>query len=239
MDMEYFYSENAPYVDVLSPPHLLYLLFCGVVIFHFVRSHKTIRQHREKVGKIMLGIILFQQIFLMYGWYLLTSSDLLKNALPLEMCRVSTILTIFFLITKDNRFMDVIFYFSIYALASLFYPKNVYHFLHVNGISYMINHLMTVLAPIFGAIAYGWKPSWKAFTRAAIAFTVFLPVVIVVNHFTGGNYFYLVDRPFWSAMPAGLFVGIAYVVTIAGFALVTWAIDFAVEKVSLKKKLAV
>ncbi len=149
MPLEHFYSENAPYVDVLSWPHIAYLLFCGVVIFHFVRSHKSIREHREKVGKIMLGIILFQQIFLMYGWYLLTASNLLKNALPLEMCRISTLLTIVFLITKDNRFMDVIFYFSIYALASLFCPKNVYHFLHVNGLSYMINHLMTVLTPHF------------------------------------------------------------------------------------------
>ncbi len=238
MPLEYFYSENAPYVEVLSLPHLAYLIFCAAAVFLFIRSRKAIRDNREKVGKTMLGIFLFQQIFLMYGLYLLTSSDLLKNALPLEMCRISSILTIFFLITKDSRFMDVIFYFSIYALASLFYPKNVYHFLHVNGLSYMINHLMTVLTPIFGIIAYGWKPSWKAFRRAAIAFSVFLPVVIVVNHFTGGNYFYLVDRPFWNDLPAPLFVGIAYVGTIAGFALVTWAMETAVSKVSARKALA-
>ncbi len=238
MPLEYFYSENAPYVEVLSLPHLAYLIFCAAAVFLFIRSRKAIRDNREKVGKTMLGIILFQQIFLMYGWYLLTSSDLLKNALPLEMCRISSILTIFFLITKDSRFMDVIFYFSIYALASLFYPKNVYHFLHVNGLSYMINHLMTVLTPIFGIIAYGWKPSWKAFRRAAIAFSVFLPVVIMVNHFPGGNYFYLVDRPFWNDLPAPLFVGIAYVGTIAGFSLVTWAVETAVSKVSARKALA-
>ncbi len=238
MPLEYYYSENAPYVDVLSLPHLLYLAFCAVTIVLFVRNHKVIRKNRDRVGKVMLGIILFQQIFLMYGWYLLTSTDLLKNALPLEMCRVSSILTILFLITKDKRYMDVIFYFSIFALCSLFYPKNVYHFLHVNGLSYMINHLMTVLTPIFGAIAYGWRPSWKAFFRAAAAFSIFLPVVLVVNHFTGGNYFYQVDRPFWNDMEPWLFTTITYVGTVGGFALVTWVISLVLDKVS-QKKLAV
>ncbi len=239
MPLEYFYAESAPYVKVLSLPHLVYLLLCALAVFLFIRERDSIRKNRKKVGRIMLGIILFQQIFLMYGWYLFTSSNLLRYALPLELCRVSSLLTICFLITEDTRFMDVIAYFSIYALASLFYPKNVYHFLHINGLSYMINHLMTVLTPIFGAVAYGWKPSWRTFKRAAAAFTVYLPVVILINRLTGGNYFYLVDRPFWNGMPAPLFVGITYVGTVGGFALVTWAIKLLVERFSAKKELAV
>ncbi len=232
MPLEYYYAIDAPYVKVLSIDHILYLLACAVIVFLLVRFRKPIAEKRDTVSKIMLGIILFQQIFLMYGWYLLVTDELLKQALPLEMCRISSILTIVFLLTKDKRIMDVIFYFSIYALASLFYPKNIYHFLHVNGLSYMINHLMTVLTPIFGVIAYGWRPSWKGFTRASIAFTVYLPVVIVVNHLTGGNYFYQVDRPFWNDMEPWLFTTITYVGTIGGFALVT----FLLTKLTNRKK---
>ncbi len=232
MPLEHYYAIDAPYVKVLSIDHILFLLACAIIVFFFVRFRREIAAHRETVSKIMLGIVLFQQIFLMYGWYIHVTDELLKQALPLEMCRISSILTIFFLITKDNRLMDVIFYFSIYALASLFYPKNIYHFLHVNGISYMINHLMTVLTPIFGAIAYGWRPSWKAFTRASVVFSVYLPVVILVNHLTGGNYFYRVDRPFWNDMESWLFDLITYVGTIGGFALVT----LVLTKLTAKEK---
>ncbi len=226
MPLEYFYAIDAPYVQVLSIEHLLFLAACAFIVFVFVRSHRAICFHRERVSVVMLGIILFQQIFLMYGWYLLVTApgELLKQALPLEMCRISSLLTICFLITKDQRFMDVIFYFSIFALCSLVYPKNIYHFAHVNGISYMINHLMTVLTPIFGAIAYDWRPSWKAFVRATAVFSVFLPVVLIVNHLTGGNYFYQVDRPFWNDMTPWLFSTITYVGTVGGFALVTWVL---------------
>ncbi len=238
MSLDYFVSPDAPYLKIYTLPHILYLLFCFSAVFFFIRYRKLIREKRVLVGKIILGIILFQQIFLMYGWYLLFEDELLANALPLEMCRISSILTILFLVTGNTGFMDVIFYFSIFALCSLFYPKNVYHFLHVNGVSYMINHLMTVLTPIFGAIAYGWKPGWKAFRRAAITFTVYLPVVIVVDQLTGGNYFYLVDRPFLNSMEAWAFDALAYGVTIVGFALVTWLVE-ALVKVFGTKKVAV
>ncbi len=232
MPLEYFYALDAPYVKILSVDHLVFLAVCAAVIFCFIRSRKSIRLHREKVGLVMLGIVLFQQIFLMYGWYLCVTppGELLKQALPLEMCRISSILTICFLLTKDQRFMDVIFYFSIFALCSLVYPKNIYHFAHINGISYMINHLMTVLIPIFGVIAYDWRPGWRAFSRATAVFTLFLPVVLVVNHLTGGNYFYQVDRPFWNDMAPWLFSTITYVGTVGGFALVTWLLTTLLPK---------
>ncbi len=231
--MDYYFSTDprvAPYVKVFSLGHILFLVGCVLTVFLFIRSGKAIREHRDTWRKVFFWIILFQQVFLMYGWYLLVSEDLLKEALPLEMCRISSILTLVFLLTQDQRFMDVVFYFSIFALCSLFYPKNVYHFLHVNGIGFMINHLMTVLTPIFGVVAYGWRPTWKSFFRAAGVFTVYLPTVILVNHFTGGNYFYLVDRPFLGSLSPWLFDVLAYVVTVGGFALVTWLITSLVRR---------
>ncbi len=238
MPLEYYYSGDpsvAPFVELYSLEHILYLLFCFAAVYLLIRFRKGIREKRDTVSKIFLGILLFQQIFLLYGWYYLFHEDFLAEGLPLQMCRVSSLLTIFFLITKNTKFMDVVFYFSIYALISLFYPQEVYHFCHVNGLSYMINHLITVLMPIFGAIAYGWRPTWKSFFRACGAFTVYLPVAIIVNQFTNGNYFYLERRPFFHDMPAWLFDGLAYVVTIAGFALATFAVYWITGLVQKKR----
>lgn len=131
--------------------------------------------------------------------------------------------------------MDVIFYFSIYALISLFYPLSVYNFAHVSGISYMINHLITVLIPIFGAIAFDWQPDWMSFRRAAAVFTVYLPLAMLANRLTGGNYFYLTQRPFLNGMSTWLYNCLAYLVTIVGFAIVTLFIRWACEKYSKTK----
>lgn len=228
------YSPDAPFVKLYSVEHIIYLLTCFAIIFIFIKAGKTVKKKRDAISKIFLGVLAFQQIFLLYGWYICCSGAFLSQGLPLHLCRVSSLLTLVFLITKDKRIMDVIFYFSIYALISFFYPMNVYNFAHVSGVSYMINHLVTVLIPIFGAIAYDWCPGWKSFARAAAAFTVYLPVAVLANHLTGGNYFYLVDRPFLGSLPAWLYTSLAYVVTVGAFALVTLLVTSLVKRFGRK-----
>ena len=234
MFSESFYSVDASYVKVYGLPHICYLLFCIVTVFLFIQQRKTVLAKRDTIRKCFLSVLAFQQVFLLYGWYILVSGVFWKEGLPLQLCRVSSLLTIWYLIRKDNRILDVIFYFSIYALISLFYPMNVYHFGHISGISYMINHLLTVLIPIFGAIAYNWRPGWSAFVRGSLAFTLYLPCAILANQLTGGNYFYLTQRPFLNTMPSWLYCGLAYAVTIGGFAVVTFAINMILK--SFQKK---
>ena len=235
---ESFYSPDAAYVKIYSVEHVIYLLFCIAVVFLFVKNHSWVRARRQRLSNVFLGVLLFQQVFLLYGWYAVCSGAFWSQGLPLQLCRVSSLLTIWYLIKKDNRVLDVIFYFSIYALISLFYPLSVYHFAHVSGISYMINHLLTVLIPIFGAIAYGWQPSWKGFFRAACAFTAYLPCAILANSITGGNYFYLTQRPFLNSLPAWLYDILAYVVTVGGFAIITWLLGLVIGQVQKRKAAA-
>lgn len=116
--------------------------------------------------------------------------------MPLHLCRISSILTLVFLKTKNKKLLDIIFYFSLFAIGSLFYPKDVYHFMHINGISYMINHLITVAMPVFVYIAYDWRPSFKGLKSACLWFSIYLVFIYWLNPIIGGNYFYLVNRPF-------------------------------------------
>jgi len=235
MNLEHFYVQEAARVKILSLPHIAYILFCFGVIYLFIRNRSVIREKRDKIAKIFLGIIFFQQIFLQYGWYIVCTDVVLEEGLPLHLCRVASLLTIVFLIKKDTRYLDIVAYFSVYALISFFYPLDVHHFAHIGGISYMINHLVTVLMPVYGVIAYDWRPDWHSFKRAALAFTAYFPCAIIANALTGGNYFYLTNRPFWHDMPLWLFASLAYIVTIGGFAIITAVAVHFLKKGSAKK----
>ncbi len=216
-----FWSPDAPFVKVLGTAHITYLAFCFVAVFLFIRSKNVIRKNAQMISKMFLGVIAFQQIFLLYGWYAFCTPNFLSEGLPLHLCRVATLLTIIFLITKSKALMDVICYFSVYALISLFYPLSVYNFGHISGLSYMINHIITVLIPIFAVFAYGWFPSWKGFFRGAVAFTVYLPTALVANALTGGNYFYQELRPFWHDMADWLYALLSYIISVGAFAILT------------------
>ncbi len=223
-DLPMFLSSEAPFVDILGPAHLIYLAFCITCLVFFVIRRDLVKKHRELVRKIFLGALLFQQVFLLYGWYAFFTPNFLTEGLPLQLCRVASILTIIYLLTKNIALMDIISYFSIFALISLFYPQQVYNFTHISGFSYMINHLITVLIPVYAHITTGWLLNWHSYKRAAISFTLYFIVILIVNRLLNASYFYQVSRPFFHDWPAVLFSATTYVVTVGGFAIVTYIV---------------
>ncbi len=230
-----FISIKAEFVKILGPTHLLYLAFCIFTVFMFIKNHTFIKKHKNKLCKIFFCTLLFQQIFLLYGWYAFATPVFLAEGLPLQLCRIASILTLVFLITKKEWVLNILCYFSVYALISLFYPLHVFNFTHISGISYMINHIITVLIPVFAVIAYNWYPSWKSYVHAVIAFTIYLPVAIIANYFTGGNYFYQVDRPFLHNVSSFVFAMLTYFITVGAYALLTYIV-ILLKKLYVKNK---
>ncbi len=233
MNWEYFYAEGAPYVKAYSWPHLAYLSVCALLIFGIIYFRKQIAAKKETIGRVFLWISLFQQVVLLYGWNLFVANSFIEDGLPLHMCRVACIAGVIYLISKNNKIMDIMFSFGIFALVSLFYPSGVYHFLHMEGISYMINHILTVLIVIFAAICYGWCPSWQGFKRSVVVFTVFMPLTMIANAIIpDSNYFYLTERPFAFLMPIPLYIyaPFIYFFVIGCFALIHFIVIELVKR---------
>src|SRR5699024_7027974 len=115
--------------------------------------------------------------------------------LPIHICRISTLLGIWFLITKNTKVLEIMFYFGLFVYGSFFYPSRIYPIDHVIGISFVVNHTITILLPYFGYIAYQWRPSFKGFVKAYSLFLLYFVFVYILNPFINGNYFYLKYRP--------------------------------------------
>ncbi len=231
MNWSFFYTPDAPLVRLYSIEHCIYLAVCAAVIVLFICRRRWVAAHRDLLCKLFLWMLLFQQLVLLYGWYAVVTGFDPAVALPLHICRVASILTLLFLLTRRQVLIDIVCYFSIFALISFFYPMNVYHFAHINGISYMINHLITVLIPIFAILAFDWRPTWATFRNAVIGFCVYFPVALAANVLTkAGNYFYQTDRPFLREMPQWQYAALSFAVTLAGFALVPLAYALVMKR---------
>ncbi len=228
-----FISPDAPYVKILGAEHLTYLIFCFIVITVFIVKRDFVIKNQNKFRFVFLGLLLFQQVFLLYGWYFFATPNFITEGLPLQLCRVASALTIVYLISGSKKVLDPLCYFSIYALISFFYPLHVYNFAHISGVSYMINHLITVLIPIFAFLTSGWFFSWKGYKRTFVAFTIYFVIVIIFNALTGSNYFYQNDRPFWHNLPSAMFAALTFGITMGAYAVITFVtvlIKTAVEK---------
>ncbi len=227
---EYFFDLDAPLVVPFSFEHCLYLFFCVAMYACAIRFRKTLANHAGKLRWMLLVIICIQQIS-QYSWYWSVYENPWQQALPLEMCRVCTILTFLFLLTGDHRFMDVEFYFSPFALSAMVYPVGCYTLIHIDGISYMVNHLMSVIAPLLAYVAFGWRPSRMSLRRAITVFACYLPAVMLVNKLTGGNYFYLVEPPILKFLGARIYFLVLITGTLCLFFLMTYLLYRNKERV--------
>lgn len=160
-----FWAEEVPYITIFDKQHITYIVLMGFLLLFIITQHKYIKEHAEKIRKGILIASIVQQIAL-YSWYIFETGFDISESLPLHISRISTILGIFFLLTKNQKVLNVLFYFGLFAYGSFFYPSRVYPVYHLIGLSFFINHAVTILLPIFAAIAYGWRPKMAAAIKA-------------------------------------------------------------------------
>lgn len=132
--------------------------------------------------------------------------------------------------------MDVLFYFGLYAYGSFFYPSRVYPIYHMLGLSFLLNHLITILLPIFAAIAYDWRPKLSRFFYAYGWFLIYFIIVYLLNPLIDGNYFYLKYRPFFSDLPEVVYVPLVLIFTLLIFLLGYSLYRFASWMIQKQKK---
>ena len=150
--MEVMWSQHTPYIEPFDMQHLIYIGILVSILALMIRNRDSLRENRKLYGMVILGLSVFQQI-LLYTWYWMEMGFNLSESLPLHICRISTLLGIWFLISKKHKVLDVMFFFGLYAYGSFLYPSRVYPVQHAIGISFVLNHAITILLPWFGHIA--------------------------------------------------------------------------------------
>jgi hypothetical integral membrane protein (TIGR02206 family) len=191
--------------------HIIYILFVVMMVGLFIWKLDYIKDNSERFRKIFIGVIIFQMI-LYYSWSGIELGFALADGLPIHLCRMSTILGLIFLWSKNTKIMHVLFYTSLYALIAILYPVDVHPiYTHIIGYSFQISHLMIILTWLFGVYVYGYRPSYKIMHYTFVGFVGALLVVWRFNYWIGdGSYLYLrsdVNRPFFKEWPDILWIG--------------------------------
>lgn len=214
--MNLFWDEEVPYMTIFDEHHMTYILLMGVLLLLMVTQVEKVKKHAEIIRKGILMVSIIQQVAL-YSWYIFETGFDISESLPFHISRISSILGIIFLWTKNNKVMHVLFYFGLFAYGSFFYPSRVYPMYHLMGLSFFINHAITILLPIFSAIAYDWRPKLNRMFKAYGWFLAYFVFVYFLNPLIDGNYFYLKHRPFFGHLPDSIYVPGVFLFTLIIF----------------------
>ncbi|MGO0577553.1 TMEM164-related integral membrane acyltransferase [Ornithinimicrobium panacihumi] len=220
---------DPPILELGGPDHRAYLTFYLTLLVLLVSKRDWVRRRRELMDRILTGTIVVQQTTL-YGWHL-ARGDSWDEALPLHICRISTLLGLAWLLTENDDSMQLLFYLGLYAYPSLLVPLDIATADTMAGWNFAVNHVMTVLLPIYACIVDGWVPTRAGAVKAFAAFVAYLGVAEATNRRTGGNYYYLRDKPFlrhWSHR--------RYLVTAAGVGAGLFGAAYAVSRLVLRRR---
>lgn len=206
------------FIKPFGPNHLLYIGIVIMVVFSLFTNIPFVRKHRDQISTMVLIISMIQQCIL-YGYYLLFFKFDLSESLPLHISRINSILGIIYLATKSKLVIRILSFTGAFALLSFLYPSRVQSITHPLGVSFLVNHIITLLLPFFAMVVYDFRIQKADKQLPFILMLVYMMMVYVINPIVNGNYFYLVKRPFafLNGMADGLYLILCAVVTFALF----------------------
>lgn len=211
-----WWSEDTAFIEIFGMNHLIYILVLTISLITLILFRDKVKKNRKQISAFFLVISILQQI-LLYSWYIFETGFNISESLPLQISRISTLLGIWFLITKNTKVLEIMFYFGLFAYGSFLYPSRIYPIDHAIGISFVVNHTITILLPFFGYIAYQWRPKFKGVLKAYSLFLLYFVFVYILNPLIDGNYFYLKYRPFFQEWPDYFYVPAVLSVVFIGF----------------------
>lgn len=227
--MHNFWNKEVPYISVFGLHHVIYIFLLIVSLSLLLYYRVEVKNYRNSFRKVLLFVSIMQQI-LLYSWYIFEMGFNLSESLPLHISRISSILGILFLLTERKGYLNTLFFFGLFAYASFFYPQRVYPFYHVIGISFFLNHVLTILLPIYASIVYDWRPRFSSLTKAYSWFLLYFTFVYFLNPLINGNYFYLKFRPFFGDWPDTLYIPAALSATFCLFLIGYYCANYLINK---------
>ena len=218
-------AEFGEYIPIFGIDHLIYILgLIAIAVMLFVnKSH--VRAHRRGITAAVILLIIGQQILMYSSYYFVLGDDWgfdASNALPLHISRINSILGLLFLLTKNDKIFRALAMFGLFAWLSFLYPSHVYGVTHPIGISFFINHVVTLLLPFYGIIAYGQKIKTGDSLKVFPWFVLYVAAAYAANMLTGGNYFYLRDKPVFEGMTDVFYIPLSLVFALLLFKAGEW-----------------
>lgn len=206
------------YIKIFRPDHLIFiagLILIAVLFFHF---RDPIRENRDLITRIILIVSLGQQILLYTSYFYIMKFDL-GESLPFHISRINSILGIIYLVTKNKKIFSILPFFSMYAWTSFLYPARVYGMTHPLGISFFINHVVTLLLPFYAIHVFDERIVSRDKFKAFGWFVLYLGFVMIINPIVDGNYFYLKHKPLLGFLPDPIYIPLVLLFTMLLFML--------------------
>lgn len=186
----------------LLNPYLIFmfivLLFSGTIYAIFTYQ-EFIAKHKKTILTIVMILLIWSQL-VRYGYVLIRDGFVLADYPPFFICRISSLVLLYYVISKDKRVESFLFYWGATGLAGIIYPNGPIDNIANLTETFYIDHFLLGVTPFFLVVYQGFKPSRKNLFQITAVMLVVLLVFIPINNVLDTDYFYTKDQSIFGVL---------------------------------------
>ncbi|MBH28420.1 MAG: TIGR02206 family membrane protein [Chloroflexi bacterium] len=183
---------------ILSDYHI-YALVGVLLLLSLVLFYTKICNDTNKLNRLRVGLAIFT-ILVEVSWHVWALSVgvwHVNHALPLHLCSLGAILSIFMLLKRRYGIFEVLYFWGIAGAVQAILTPDLrgYNFPHFHYFWYFTSHGMVVLAVLWMLIVEQVRPTWNSLRKTVLITMLYALAVYPINIVTGGNYMLLMHAP--------------------------------------------
>lgn len=197
--MEYFFSTSVPPEHpfvLFGLSHLLLIAWVFIVGFVIIRMGMKGDSTRRTQLRWLLIALLVVWLIEWQVWHLIAGTWSLQENLPLHMCGIMMLVSIYGLWTRSRFLLALMYFFGIAgAVQAILTPDAIYAFPHFRFMNTWFSHSLLVIAGFWIVFVEGYRPVLKDVWQALIVLHIYAVPVYLLNRVIGSDYLYMGRKP--------------------------------------------
>ncbi|MBB6454816.1 putative integral membrane protein (TIGR02206 family) [Salirhabdus euzebyi] len=188
--------KGEPFI-LFSWTHLIMLVLTLLILGFLIIFRRTLQKTKNRFPiKWSIIILLILSEISLNIWYVSTGAWNIQETLPLQLCTISLILSVFMLLFKSYKLFEVVYFLGIAgAIQALLTPELFFGFPHYRFFHFFIAHMAIVFASVYMVLIENYRPTVKSIWRAMLALNIIAFFVFIINKIIGSNYMFLAHKP--------------------------------------------
>ncbi len=178
--------------------YYLYVMVTFFVIYLFIFKNDFSVKHKREIFYLILGILFYTQ-YRRYGARLFAGTfEYHIENLPIHFCRMSALMTLLYLLTKNKIVRGFVFFQSGLGFLSVVIPGGLFFILPYDwrAVTYLFDHFTLAIMPVFLVFIMDYVPNKRDF-RISLVYSIVVPLLVlpIAIHYDY-NAYYVLDGVF-------------------------------------------
>jgi uncharacterized membrane protein YwaF len=177
---------------------IIVLLFAGTIYAIFTYQ-EFINKHKKIILVVVTVLLVWSQL-VRYGYVLIRDGFVLADYPPFFICRISSLVLLYYVITTDKRVESFLFYWGATGLAGIIYPNGPIDNIANLTETFYIDHFLLGVTPFFLVVYQGFQPNRKNLIQITALMLIVLLLFIPINNLLDTDFFYTKDQSIFGVL---------------------------------------